>query len=81
MGRIFVAALLLVAAVFAGILLGRAPGPEPRLDHASPLFKKPGLMSRRRHGSGASGGVAVWRIVQGIDDGNDTQHDNLQAIA
>ena len=75
------AASLFVAAVFAGILMGRASGPEPRLDHAKPLFKKPGLMNRRRPRSSALGGAAVWRILKDIDDGNDTQHDNVRVIA
>ena len=75
------AASLFVAAVLTGILMGRASGPEPRLDHAKPLFKKPGLMNRRRPRSSAPGGAAVWRILKDIDDGNDTEHDYARVLA
>jgi hypothetical protein len=76
-----VAASFFVAAVFAGILMGRALSPEPRVGHAKPLFKKPGSMNRRPPSSSAPGGAAIWRIVKDIDDGNDTQHDYVRAVA
>jgi hypothetical protein len=48
MPRIFLAASLLVAAVFAGVLTGRAHRPQPQPVHGKVPFQRPGSMNRRR---------------------------------
>ena len=81
MPKIFMAASLFVAGVFTGIIMAWAPAPEPRLDHARPLVKKPGLVNRPRLRWGAPGGVSAWRIVKDIDNGKDTEHDYVRVLA
>jgi hypothetical protein len=81
MPRILIGASLFVVAVFGGILMGQTLSPKPRLAHAKQFFKKPGSMNRRRPRWSGPGGAAVWRIVKDIDDGSDTQHDYVRALA
>jgi hypothetical protein len=81
MPRIFLAASLLVAAVFAGALMGRAHRLEPRPVPDKAVFQKRGSLNGRRPRSSAPGGAATWRIVKDIDDGSDTHHDYARALA
>jgi hypothetical protein len=75
MPRIFLAASLLLAAVFAGALVGRAHRPEPAPVHRKALFQKPGSMNRHRPCSSAPGGPVTLRIVNDIDHSIDIPHD------
>src|ERR1700733_3598887 len=70
MKRIFIAASLLLAAVFAGALMGRAYRSQPQPVHGKAMFQKPGSTSRRRPGSSAAAGTAIWKIVntEGLKD-------------
>src|ERR1700727_266446 len=63
MKRIFLAASLLVAAVFAGALMGRAHRPQPRPAHGKAPFQRPGSMNWRQPRSCAPGGAAILRFA------------------
>jgi hypothetical protein len=81
MPRIFPSAALLVAAVFAGALMGRAHRRAPRPAQGKALFQKPGSINRRRPRSSTRAGTATWKIVKDIDHSNDTHRDYLRALA
>ena len=80
MPRILIAGSLIVAAIFAGILTGRAFRSEPRQAHGKPLFQKPGSMNWRQPPLSAPGGAATWKIVKDIDDSNDVHDDLVLAL-
>ena len=63
MKRIFLAASLLVAAVFAGALMGRAHRPQPRRAHGKALFQRPGSMNWRQPRSRVPGGAAILKFA------------------
>jgi hypothetical protein len=81
MKRIFIAASLLVAAVFAGALAGRAYRSQPRPVHGKAMFQKPGSMSRRPPRSNAAAGTATWKIVKDVDDNNYTHRRYVRTLA
>jgi hypothetical protein len=65
MPRIFIAASLLLAAVFAGAFTGLALRPDPRPANGKPLSQEPGSMNRGQPRSSPPVGIAIWRIDGG----------------